>query len=100
MLEKEPESNVISLLLEGAEGFDFFRQPDFIKDPLLAGSYAVYKKETLIGGGNRETLPYSQAGDYRQQGAAVLGGFVYCRELSLYHHTGNMVKRSEVSGYR
>jgi hypothetical protein len=37
--------------MEGAERFDFFRQPDFIKDPLLAGSYAVYKKETLVGEG-------------------------------------------------
>jgi hypothetical protein len=37
--------------MEGADIFDFFRQPDFIKDPLLAGSYAVYKKETLPGEG-------------------------------------------------
>jgi hypothetical protein len=47
----EPESNVISLRMEGAENFDFFRQPDFLKEPLLAGSYAVYKKETLLGEG-------------------------------------------------
>jgi hypothetical protein len=33
------------------ENFDFFRQPDFIKDPFLAGSYDVYKKETLVGEG-------------------------------------------------
>jgi len=46
ILEKEPESNVISLLMEGAENFDFFRQPDFVRDPFLKGSYAVYKKET------------------------------------------------------
>jgi hypothetical protein len=51
ILEKEPESNVIALLMEGAERFDFFRQPDFIKDPFLQGSYAVYTKETLIGEG-------------------------------------------------
>jgi hypothetical protein len=51
ILEKEPESNVITLLMEGAEHFDFFRQPDFVKDPFLKGSYAVYKKETLIGEG-------------------------------------------------
>jgi hypothetical protein len=51
ILEKEPESNVITLLMEGAEQFDFFRQPDFLKNPLLAGSYAVYKKVTLIGEG-------------------------------------------------
>jgi hypothetical protein len=37
--------------MEGAENFDFFRQPDFVKDPFLKGSYAVYKKETLIGEG-------------------------------------------------
>jgi hypothetical protein len=37
--------------MEGAEHFDFFRQPDFIKDPFLKGSYAVYKKQTFIGEG-------------------------------------------------
>jgi hypothetical protein len=51
ILEREPESNVITLLMEGAERFDFYRQPDFVKDPFLKGSYAVYKKETLIGEG-------------------------------------------------
>ena len=51
ILLKEPESNVISLKMEGAENFDFFRQPDFVKEPLLKGSYAVYKKETIIGEG-------------------------------------------------
>jgi hypothetical protein len=51
ILEREPESNVITLLMDGAENFDFFRQPDFVKDPFLKGSYAVYKKEALIGEG-------------------------------------------------
>jgi hypothetical protein len=51
ILEREPESNVISLIMEGAENFDFFRQPDFVPDPFLKGSYAVYKKETLLGKG-------------------------------------------------
>jgi hypothetical protein len=51
ILEREPESNVITLLMEGAEKFDFFRQPDFVKDPFLKGSYAVYKKQTLLGEG-------------------------------------------------
>jgi hypothetical protein len=51
ILQREPKSNVISLILEGAENFDFFRQPDFVKEPFLKGSYAVYKKETLIGEG-------------------------------------------------
>jgi hypothetical protein len=51
ILEREPKSNVISLLMEGAEHFDFFRQPDFVKEPFLKGSYAVYKKETMWGEG-------------------------------------------------
>jgi len=51
ILEREPESNVVALRMEGAENFDFFRQPDFLTDPLLAGSYAVYKKETMLGEG-------------------------------------------------
>jgi hypothetical protein len=51
ILEREPETNIVCLLMEGAEHFDFFRQPDFVKDPFLRGSYAVYKKETLIGEG-------------------------------------------------
>ena len=51
ILEKEPENNVISLLMEGAEDFGFFRQPDFVEEPFLKGSYAVYKKETLLGEG-------------------------------------------------
>src|SRR5215510_10490232 len=51
ILKQEPESNVITLLLEGAENFDFFRQPYCSDEPFLSGSYAVYKKETLIGEG-------------------------------------------------
>jgi len=51
ILLREPESNVIALHMEGAENFDFFRQPDFVSDNFLKGSYAVYKKETLVGEG-------------------------------------------------
>ena len=51
ILLKEPESNVVTLRMEGAENFDFFKQPDFVPDPFLKGSYAVYRKETLIGQG-------------------------------------------------
>jgi len=51
ILLKEPDSNTVSLRMEGAENFDFFRQPDFVRDPFLKGSFAVYKKETLIGEG-------------------------------------------------
>jgi len=51
ILKKEPDNNVIRLRIEGAENYDFFRQPDFVKNPFLQGSYAVYKKETLIGEG-------------------------------------------------
>jgi len=51
ILNREPESNVISLRMEGAEEFNFFRQPDFIAEPFLRGSYAVYRKEKLVGQG-------------------------------------------------
>jgi len=51
ILKNEPESNVISLRMEGAENYDFFRQPDFVKEPFLKGSYAVYKKITMVGEG-------------------------------------------------
>jgi len=51
VLLREPESNVICLRMDGAERFDFFRQPEFVSDPFIKGSYAVYKKETLVGEG-------------------------------------------------
>ena len=51
ILLKEPDTNIVSLRMEGAENFDFFRQPDYVSDPLLKGSYAVYKKKTLLGEG-------------------------------------------------
>ena len=51
ILLKEPESNVVSLRMEGAEQYDFLRQPDFVSDDFLKGSYAVYRKETLLGQG-------------------------------------------------
>jgi len=51
ILLKEPDCNTVCLRMEGAENFDFFRQPDFVRDDFLKGSYAVYKKETLIGEG-------------------------------------------------
>jgi hypothetical protein len=47
ILKKEPASNKIYIGIDGWEGFDFFRQPDTLSNPLLAGSYAVYKKETI-----------------------------------------------------
>jgi hypothetical protein len=43
--------NHYTLHMDGADNFDFFRQPDFVQEPFLKGSYAVYKKETLIGEG-------------------------------------------------
>jgi hypothetical protein len=48
ILKKEPESNKRYLLLEGWEGFDFFRQPEGFGPELLRGSYAVYKKEFVL----------------------------------------------------
>jgi len=51
ILNKEPKTNIITLLIDGAEHYHFFKQPHFVKDPFLKGSLAVYKKETLIGEG-------------------------------------------------
>ena len=51
ILEKEPDSNIVSLFMDGAENYDFFRQPDFVPDDFLKGSFAVYRKETFIGQG-------------------------------------------------
>jgi hypothetical protein len=51
ILNREPKSNTVTLFLDGAENYDFLRQPDWVRDPFLAGSYAVYKKETFIGEG-------------------------------------------------
>jgi hypothetical protein len=51
ILKHEPETNIIRLRIDGAEKYDFLRQPDFVENPLLQGSYAVYKKVTLLGEG-------------------------------------------------
>jgi len=51
ILEREPETNIITLNIEGAENYDFLRQPEFVKNPFLKGSYAVYKRNTLVGEG-------------------------------------------------
>jgi hypothetical protein len=51
ILKREPETNVIRLRMEGADKYNFFRQPDFVQDPFLKGSFAVYKKQTLLGEG-------------------------------------------------
>jgi hypothetical protein len=74
ILNREPESNVITLIMEGAENFDFFRQPDFVKDLLLARSYAVYKKETLVGEGTGKLCHIHRPEIIDSRGAAVLGG--------------------------
>jgi hypothetical protein len=51
ILRREPESNVIALRIEGGDKFNFYQQPDFVKEPYLKNSYAVYKKERLSGDG-------------------------------------------------
>jgi hypothetical protein len=48
ILNREPESNRLYVVIEGWERFDFFRQPDDIGPDILRGSYAVYKKEGVI----------------------------------------------------
>jgi hypothetical protein len=51
ILKSEPASNIISLTLEGAEQFNFYKQPFVGDDPFLYGSYAVYLKERIAGQG-------------------------------------------------
>jgi hypothetical protein len=51
ILKKEPSTNVVELLIDGAEYYDFYRQPYFVKDDFLKGSYAVYRKENYAGCG-------------------------------------------------
>jgi hypothetical protein len=74
ILKKLPASNVISLTLEGAEKFDFFRQPDFVSNPFLRGSYAVYLKETLIGQGTGKLCHIHRPKIIDASGASVWGG--------------------------
>jgi hypothetical protein len=73
VLNREPESNVVTLRVEGAERFDFFRQPDFVRDPFLKGSYAVYKKETLIGEGTGKLCHIHRPKIIDSQGRRVWG---------------------------
>jgi hypothetical protein len=51
ILKKEPVSNVVSIRMEGAEHFCFYRQPSFVPDASLKGSIAVYRKDRLTGAG-------------------------------------------------
>jgi hypothetical protein len=51
ILKKEPDTNVIELYIDGAGNYDFYRQPDFVSNDFLKGSYAVYRKDRIIGYG-------------------------------------------------
>jgi len=51
ILHKEPSSNVLRYIIEGAEHYEFYRQPEWVRNPLIAGSYAVYKKNITVGQG-------------------------------------------------
>ena len=48
ILNKEPDSNTISIFIDGWGNFDFLRQPDTTGPEILRGSYAVYKKECVV----------------------------------------------------
>jgi hypothetical protein len=78
ILNKEPESNVLTFRLEGAERFDFFRQPDTLKNPLLAGSYAVYKKETFPGEGTGKLCHIHRPEIFDAAGRSVWGDVRVC----------------------
>jgi hypothetical protein len=53
ILKQEPETNKIYLLIEGWERFDFLKQPETFGPDSLRGSYAVYRKEQIIGSPQR-----------------------------------------------
>jgi hypothetical protein len=50
ILKREPETNTVSLFIDGWEGFDFCRQPDTFGPEVLRGSYAVYRRGSIIQG--------------------------------------------------
>jgi hypothetical protein len=56
ILKREPSSNIISLTLDGAEHFNFYRQPFIGDNPLLHGSYAVYNKDRCTGQGTGKLM--------------------------------------------
>jgi len=85
ILQKEPESNVITLRMEGAELYEFFKQPDFVPDDFLKGSYAVYKKETLIGEGTGKLCHIHRPLIIDSRGRKVWG------ELSIDGNTLNVI---------
>jgi len=37
--------------MDGAANYDFLRQPDFVPNDILKGSYAIYKKDVFVGQG-------------------------------------------------
>jgi hypothetical protein len=49
ILKKEPETNKVYIIIDGWEQYDFLRQPDAFGPEILRGSYAVYRKEQIIG---------------------------------------------------
>jgi hypothetical protein len=74
ILNREPDSNVVTLRMEGADGFDFFRQPEGGKDPFLKGSYAVYAKETPAGCGTGKLCHIRRPLVIDNRGRRVWGG--------------------------
>lgn len=85
ILLKEPESNIITLRMEGSEYFDFLRQPDFVKNKYHKGSYAVYKKETWIGEGTGKLCHIHRPKIYDARGRSCWG------ELSVVGNELNII---------
>jgi hypothetical protein len=51
ILKREPQSNVMELYMDGAENYEFYRQPDFVRNDFLKGSCVVYRKDRAMGQG-------------------------------------------------
>jgi len=81
ILNREPDSDVVALRMEGAGGFDFFKQPDFVPDPFLKGSYAVYKKETLPGEGTGKLCQIHRPLVIDARGRRVWGDLSVCGDM-------------------
>jgi hypothetical protein len=59
ILEREPESNVICLRMEGGGNFDFLKQPDFVKESFLKGLLRFTKKKRWLVKGQVSSAIYT-----------------------------------------
>jgi hypothetical protein len=76
ILKNEPDTNVIELYIDGADDYVFYRQPDFVDNDFLKGSYAVYRKERIVGEGTGKLCHIHRPKIIDAGGRWVWGGLV------------------------